>query len=79
MTRPCQEAQQRRELLHDSPAGSYPDNPEQGTVRREWRALSKGCNTVLDYPGSSLRAYREAVSRVVAPLGKDASLPARRA
>ncbi len=32
--------------------------------------LFKGCNAVLDHPGSSLRASREAVVRGVAPLGK---------
>ena len=41
--------------------------------------LFEGCNTVLDHLGSSLRASREAVVRGVAPLGKDAPLPARRA
>ena len=41
--------------------------------------LFKGCSAVLDHLGSSLRASREAVVRGVAPLGKDAPLPARRA
>ena len=41
--------------------------------------LPKDCNAVLDHLGSSLRASREAVVRGVAPLGKDAPLPARRA
>ncbi len=41
--------------------------------------LFKDCNAVLDHLGSSLRASREAVVRGVAPLGKDAPLPARRA
>jgi hypothetical protein len=41
--------------------------------------LFKGCNAGLDRPGDSLRASREAVVRDVAPLGKDAPLPARRA
>ncbi len=36
--------------------------------------LYKGCNAVLDHPGDSLRASREAVVRGVAPLGKDAPL-----
>ncbi|RLA35394.1 MAG: hypothetical protein DRR11_00305 [Gammaproteobacteria bacterium] len=35
------------------------------------RVLYKGCNAVLDYPGGSLRASREALVRGVAPLGKD--------
>lgn len=43
------------------------------------QVLSKGCNAVLDHPGSSLWASREAVVQVVAPLGKDSPLPARRA
>ena len=33
---------------------------------------------MLDHPGGSLRASREAVVRCVAPLGKDMPLPARR-
>jgi hypothetical protein len=41
--------------------------------------LFKGCNVVSDHLDSSLRASREAVVRGVAPLGKDAPLPARRA
>ncbi len=41
--------------------------------------LFKDCNAVLNHLGSSLRASREAVVRGVAPLGKDAPLPARRA
>jgi len=41
--------------------------------------LFKGCNAVLDHPGVSLRASREAVVRGVAPLGKDMPFPARRA
>jgi hypothetical protein len=43
------------------------------------RVLFKDCNAVLNHPDSSLRACREAVVRGVAPLGKDSSLPARRA
>ncbi len=43
------------------------------------RVLFKGCNAVMDHLGSSLRASREAVVRGVAPLGKGAPLPARRA
>jgi len=43
------------------------------------RVLFKDCNAVLNHLDSSLRASREAVVRGVAPLGKDASLPARRA
>ena len=39
--------------------------------------LFKGCNAVLDYLGSSLRASREALARGVAPLGKDGPFPAR--
>ncbi len=46
---------------------------ENGTV------LFKGCNAVLDHPGGSLRASREAVVLYVALLGKDSPLPARRA
>jgi len=38
------------------------------------RVLCKGCNAVLDHPGGSLRASREALVRGVAPLGKDAPL-----
>ncbi len=41
--------------------------------------LFKDCNAVLDHVGKSLRASREALVRGVAPLGKDAPLPARRA
>jgi hypothetical protein len=41
------------------------------------RVLYKGCNAGLDHSGDSLRASREAVVRVVAPLGKDTPLPAR--
>ncbi|MEE8221278.1 MAG: hypothetical protein V3R21_05920, partial [Woeseiaceae bacterium] len=48
-------------------------------VRREWHVLYKDCNAVLEHLGSSLRASRAAVVRGVAPLGKDAPLPARRA
>ena len=58
---------------------SYPGDSRQGAVRREWHVLCKDCNAVLDHLGSSLRASREAVVRGVAPLGKDAPLPARRA
>ena len=36
--------------------------------------LLKGCNTVLGYLGSSLRASREAVVRGVTPLGKDQAI-----
>ena len=36
--------------------------------------LYEGCNAVLDHPGGSLRASREAVVRGVAPLGKDTPL-----
>jgi hypothetical protein len=43
------------------------------------KVLFKDCNAVLGHLGSSLRASREAVVRGVAPLGKDAPLPARRA
>ena len=43
------------------------------------RVLFKGCNAVLDHLACSLRASREAVVRGVAPLGKGAPLPARRA
>ncbi len=41
--------------------------------------LFKDCNAVLEHLGSFLRAGREAVVRGVAPLGKDAPFPARRA
>ncbi len=41
--------------------------------------LFKDCNAILDHLRSSLRASREAVVRGVAPLGKDAPLPARHA
>ena len=41
--------------------------------------LYKDCNAALDHLGCSLRASREAVVRGVAPLAKDAPLPARRA
>jgi hypothetical protein len=41
--------------------------------------LFKGCNAVLDHLACSLRASREAVVLGVAPLGKDAPLPARHA
>ena len=37
--------------------------------------LFKGCNAVLDHLASSLRASREAVARVVAPLGKGPTIP----
>ena len=43
------------------------------------QVLFKGCNAVLDYLGSSLRASREALARGVAPLGKGGPLRARRA
>ncbi len=43
------------------------------------RVLFKGCKAVLDLLACSLRASREAVVRGVAPLGKGAPLPARRA
>ena len=43
------------------------------------QVLFKGCNAVLDYLGSSLRASREALVRGVAPLGKGGPFPARRA
>ena len=43
------------------------------------QVLFKGCNAVLDYLGSSLRASREALVRGVAPLGKGEPFPARRA
>ncbi len=43
------------------------------------QVLFKGCNAVLDHLASSLRASREAAVRGVAPLGKDAPLPAGRA
>ncbi len=43
------------------------------------RVLFKGCDAVLDHPGGSLRASREAVVRGVAPLGKGLPFPARRA
>ncbi len=42
------------------------------------RVLFKGCNAVLDHPGGSLRASREAVVRCVAPFGKGIPFPARR-
>ncbi|MFQ6004360.1 MAG: hypothetical protein ACE5OQ_02560 [Woeseia sp.] len=41
--------------------------------------LFKVCNAVLDHPGGSLWASREAVVRCVAPLGKGMPFPARRA
>ena len=41
------------------------------------QVLFKGCNAVLDYLGSSLRASREALARGVAPLGKGGPFPAR--
>ena len=53
--------------------------PRQGAVRREWRVLVKDCNAGLEPLLGSLRAVREAVARGVAPLGKGAPLPARRA
>ena len=43
------------------------------------RVFFKGCNAVLDHPGSSSRASREAVVRSVVPFGKGTALPARRA
>jgi len=43
------------------------------------RVLFKGCNADVDHLARSLRASREAVVRGVAPLGKDAPLPARHA
>ena len=43
------------------------------------QVLFKGCNAVLDYLGSPLRASREALVRGVAPLGKGEPFPARRA
>jgi len=47
-------------------AGQY--GTEHNLARR---VLCKGCNAILDYPGGSLRASREAIVRGVAPLGKD--------
>jgi len=41
--------------------------------------LFKGCNADVDHLDCSLRASREAVVRGVAPLGKDAPLPATHA
>ena len=41
--------------------------------------LFKGCNAVLGYPGSSLRASREALARGVVPLGEGGPFPARHA
>ena len=43
----------RRRALPGSPEGSYPDNPRQGAVCREWQVLFKDCNAVLGYLGSS--------------------------
>ena len=43
------------------------------------RALFKACNAGLDHLGGSLRASRKAPARGVAPLGKGAPFPARRA
>ena len=43
------------------------------------RVLFKGCNADVDHLARSLRTSREAVVRGVAPLGKDAPLPARHA
>ena len=43
------------------------------------RVLFKDCNAVLGHLGGSLRANREAVVRCVAPLGKGAPFPSRRA
>ncbi|MDH3468370.1 MAG: hypothetical protein OES26_21105, partial [Gammaproteobacteria bacterium] len=39
----------------------------QGAIRREWRALSKNCNDVVDPLGGSRRACQQAPIRVVAP------------
>jgi hypothetical protein len=41
------------------------------------QVLFKDCNAELDYPGSSLRASREALARGVAPPGKGGPFPAR--
>ena len=41
--------------------------------------LDKGCNAVLDYLISSLRASREAPVHCVTTLGKDQPLPSSRA
>ncbi len=38
----------------------------QGAVRREWHALSKGCNAVVADWAASLRASRKAAIRCVA-------------
>jgi len=46
---------------------------------KQWLVLVNGCSTVLGHLLSSLRASREALVRVVTPLGKDQPLPARRA
>ena len=42
-------------------------------------SLNKGCNAVLGHLWASLRARREAVICLVAPVGKDQPFPARRA
>ena len=48
---------------------SDPDDSRQGAVRREWRVLFKDYNAGLDHLVYSLRAFCEALVRVVEPLG----------
>ena len=52
---------------------------DKAQTEENGRVLFKGCNAVLDHLGGSLRASREAVVRLVAPLGKGMPFPARRA
>jgi hypothetical protein len=51
----------------------------QGAVRREWHVIYNGCNAGLWIIWGGLRANCEAVAHVVASLGKDSPLPAKRA
>ena len=43
----CDKVQQSEWALIVVPCGSPTMGPMQGAVRREWRVLSKGCNTAV--------------------------------
>src|SRR5210317_1738236 len=51
----------------------------QGAVRREWQALSKGCNTAHDACGAALREPLCECDSVLRFLPRKGPLPAKRA
>jgi hypothetical protein len=51
----------------------------QGAVRREWQALSKGCNTAHDACGAALREPLCECDSVLRFLPREGPLPAKRA